>query len=124
MLNCSTGELINEYNFGGNLRDYEISPDFTAVYYNDVSTNRNTIVSLDGNMQPVSVVNAGANAQKILLDNDTVYVLDGMQIKIFRTTLLNSETSLPLSEDYSDFIKIADSVYLLGYDTVNTERTN
>ena len=124
MLNCSTGELINEYNFGGNLRDYEISPDFTAIYYNDVSTNRDIIVSLDGNMQPVSVVNAGANAQKILLDNDTVYVLDGMQIKIFRTTLLNSETSLPLSEDYSDFIKIADSVYLLGYDTVNTERIN
>ncbi len=124
MLNCSTGELVNEYNFGGNLRDYQISSDFTAIYYNDVSTNRNTIVSLDGNMQPVSIVNAGANAQKILLENDTVYVLDGMQIKIFRGTLLDADTALPLSEDYSDFIKIADSVYLLGYDTVNTERIN
>lgn len=122
MLNCSTGELINEYNFGGNLRDYQISSDFTAVYYNDVSTNRNTIVSLDGDLKPVSVVNAGANAQRILLDNDTVYVLDGMQIKIFRTALLNADTALPLTEDYSDFIKIADSVYLLGYDSVNTER--
>lgn len=73
-------------------------------------------------MKPVSVVNAGANAQRILLDNDTVYVLDGMQIKIFRTALLNADTALSLTEDYSDFIKIADSVYLLGYDSVNTER--
>lgn len=124
MLNCSTGELINEYNFGGNLRDYQISPEFTVIYYNDVSTNRNTIVSLDGSMLPVSIVNAGANAQKILLDNDTVYVLDGMQIKIFRGTLLDADTTHPLKEDYSDFIKIADSVYMLGYDTVNTERIN
>ena len=124
MLNCSSGELTDEYSFGGNLRDFEITPDFTAIYYNDASTNRNTIVSLDGDMKPVSMVNAGANAQKILLDNDTVYVLDGTQIKIFRGTLLESDTALTLTEDYSDFIKIADSVYLLGYDTVNTERIN
>ncbi len=122
MLDCVSGEVIGEYNFGGNLRDYQLSPDFTAIYYNDISTNRNTIVSLDGSMQPVSVVNAGANAQRILLDNDTVYVLDGMQIKILRGTLLDADESLYLKEDYSDFIKIADSVYLLGYDTVNTER--
>ncbi len=122
MLDCSTGEFISEYSFGGNLCDYQISSDFTAIYYNDISTNRNTIVSLDGDLKPVSVVNAGSNAQKILLDNDTVYVLDGMQIKIFQGTLLDADTALALSEDYSDFIKIADSVYLLGYDTVNTER--
>lgn len=122
MLDCSSGEIIGEYTFGGNLKDFEITPEFTAIYYNDASTNRNTIVSLDGSMQPVAIVNAGANAQKILLDNDTVYVLDGMQIKILRGTLLEADTALPLSEDYSDFIKIADSVYLLGYDTVNTER--
>ena len=124
MLNCSTGELINEYNFGGNLRDFDISPDFTAIYYNDASTNRNTLVSLDGNMQAVAMINAGANAQKILLSNDTVYVLDGTQIKIFNGTLLNEGEPIVLKEDYSDFIKIADNVYLLGYDTVNTERIN
>jgi len=124
MLNCTNGELIGEYSFGGNLRDFEITPDFTAIYYNDASTNRNTIVSLDGSMEPVAVVNAGANAQQILLDNDTVYVLDGMQVKILKGTLLEADAPLTLSEDYSDFIKIADSIYLLGYDTVNTERIN
>ena len=124
LLDCSDGTLIGQYNFGGELRDFEISPEFTAIYYNDISTNRNTIVSLDGALTPVSSVNAGANAQKILLNNDTVYVLDGMQIKLFRTTMLTADTPASLGEDYSDFIKIADSVYLLGYDTVNTERIN
>ena len=47
-----------------------------------------------------------------------------MQIKTFSGTLLESADSIALSEDCSDFIKIADSVYLLGYDTVNTERIN
>ena len=47
-----------------------------------------------------------------------------MQIKIFRTTALTADTPKPLNEDYSEFIKIEDSVYLLGYDTVNTERIN
>ncbi len=124
MVSCSDGSLINEYNFGGNLRDFVISSDFTAIYYNDASTNRNTIVSLDGALNPVATVNAGANAQKILLSNDIVYVLDGMQIKTFSGTLLESTNPITLSEDCSDFIKIADSVYLLGYDTVNTERIN
>lgn len=124
MVSCSDGSLINEYNFGGNLRDFVISSDFTAIYYNDASTNLNTIVSLDGALNPVATVNAGANAQKILLSNDIVYVLDGMQIKTFSGTLLESTDSIALSEDCSDFIKIADSVYLLGYDTVNTERIN
>ncbi len=124
MLNCVSGELIKDYNFGGNLRDFEITSDFTAIYYNDASTNRNTLVSLDGNMQPVAMINAGANAQKILLSNNTVYVLDGMQIKIFDGTLLGSGEPVVLKEDYSDFVKIGDSVYLLGYDTVNTERIN
>lgn len=124
MVSCSDGSLINEYNFGGNLRDFVISSDFTAIYYNDASTNLNTIVSLDGALNPVATVNAGANAQKILLSNDIVYVLDGMQIKTFSGTLLVSADSIALSEDCSDFIKIADSVYLLGYDTVNTERIN
>ena len=122
MLDCSDGALLGQYNFGGELRDFVISAEFTAIYYNDISTNRNTIVALDGALELVSMVNAGANAQKILLSGDTVYVLDGMQIKIFRTTMLSADTPTPLSEDYSDFIKIADSVYLLGYDTVNTER--
>ncbi len=124
MVSCSDGSLINEYNFGGNLRDFVISSDFTAIYYNHASTNLNTIVSLDGALNPVATVNAGANAQKILLSNDIVYVLDGMQIKTFSSTLLESTDSIALSEDCSDFIKIADSVYLLGYDTVNTERIN
>lgn len=124
MLNCVNGELIKEYNFGGNLRDFEISSDFTAIYYNDASTNRNTLVALDGNMQPVTMINAGANAQKILLNNNMVYVLDGMQIKVFDGIYLDSGEPIVLKEDYSDFIKIGDSVYMLGYDTVNTERIN
>ncbi len=121
-LSCKDGTLNGEYSFNGNLIDFDVSESFTAVYYNDVSTNRNTIISLDSSAKPVSTVNAGSNAQKILIDGNTLYLLDGIQIKIYNTPFLDSGNAISLSEDYTDFIKIADSVYLLGYDTVNTER--
>lgn len=121
-VNCKDGTLKGEYGFNGNLIDFDVSHSFAAVYYNDVSTNRNTIISLDSSAQPVSVVNAGSNALKILIDNNILYVLDGIQIKMYSGAYFDGAGTIPLSEDYTDFIKIGDSVYLLGYDTVNTER--
>ncbi len=121
-LNSDDGTLNGEYSFGGNLLDFSLSRNFSAIYYNDVSTNRNTVISLSSSAQPVSVINAGSNAQKILLDNDSVYILDSSQVRVYNTIYLESGKNIPLSEDYTDFIKIADSLYLLGYDTVNTER--
>ena len=121
-INYDDGTLNGEYTYNGTLRDFKITSDFTALYYNDVSTNRNTIITLDASAQPISVANAGSNALKILIKNENVYVLDGTQIKIFNTSLLENGHIISLTEDYSDFIIISDNVYLLGYDTVNTER--
>lgn len=123
-LNENDGTLKGEYNFNGNLIDYDLTADFSAIYYNDVSTNRNTIISFDNSANASAIINAGANALKILVNNNTLYVLDGANIKTYNTVLLETGNSIPLSEDYTDFIKIGDSVYLLGYDTVNTERIN
>ncbi len=123
-LNDDSGALNGEYSFSGDLIDYGTNPSFVAIYYNDLSTNRNTVITLDYSAQPVATANAGSNAHKMLLSNDNVYILDGFQLKIYNTSLLSSGGSIALKEDYTDFIKIADSVYLLGYDTVNTERIN
>lgn len=123
-INENDGSLLGEYGFNGTLIDYEASPQLIALYYNDVSTNRNTIVTMDMNAMPAASINAGSNAIKILLSDDTVYVLDGVNIKQYSTSLLTPAEPIPLSEDYTDFIKIDDSFYLLGYDTVNTERIN
>lgn len=123
-MNCKNGELKGEYSFNGNLIDFDAAEGFAAIYYNDVSTNRNTVISLDMSAQPVSIANVGSNAQKILIDNNALYILDGIQLRIYSNSFLESGGTIPLSEDYTDFIKIADSVYLLGYDSVNTERIN
>ncbi len=123
-LNESDGTLKGEYSFNGNLIDYALDSDFSAIYYNDVSTNRNTIISFNSSAQPSAIINAGANALKILINNNSLYVLDGINVKTYNTSLLETGSSIPLSEDYTDFIKIGESIYLLGYDTVNTERIN
>ncbi len=121
-VNENEGTVNGEYIFNGDLIDFGATTNFFAIYYNDLSTNKNTIISLDYNAQPVSMINAGSNAQNIVLSNDSVYVLDGAYIKSYNTSALSTGTSKLLTEDYTDFIKIENSVYLLGYDTVNTER--
>lgn len=121
-INEDDGSLKGEYSFSGDLMDFGVNEGFSVIYYNDVSTNRNTIVSLDFSGAPVAMINAGSNAHNIITDENAVYVLDGTELEVYSTSLLTMGQSIKLSEDYTDFIKIGGSVYLLGYDTVDTER--
>lgn len=121
MLNTSDGTLAAEYVFDGSLRNFEISAEKTAIYYNDVSSNKNIVAVLDGNLEPSSSYGVTSAVQQLVIDGGALYVLDGTRLKIYGETA-EEQKVITLSEDYSDFIKIGDSVYLLGYDAVAQER--
>ncbi|MCM1335046.1 MAG: DUF5711 family protein [Bacteroides sp.] len=121
-LDTSNGELLGEYGFEGELRDFEITANRTAIYYNDVSANRNLIVLLDEELLPTGSYSVTAAVRRLIPEGDRLYVLDGTRLKIFAPDLEGGQRSISLTEDYTDFIKIDDSVYLLGYDAVAEER--
>ena len=50
---------------------------------------------------------------------DSVYALDGANLKKYDSELTSEQDRLVLHEDCTDFIKIGSEVFLLGYDTVN-----
>lgn len=121
-LNASSGELLGEYEFDGELRDFEITANATAIYYNDVSSNRNLITVLDAELLPVGAYSVTSAVQRLIPENEHLYVLDGTRLKIYGSDLPDGQEIISLSEDYTNFIKIGDSVYLLGYDVVAEER--
>lgn len=122
LLNASSGELLGEYEFDGELRDFEITGNGTAIYYIDVSTNRNLIAVLDEKLLPIGTHSVTSAVQRIIFENGQLYVLDGTRLKIYGKKPGDEQKTVSLSEDYTDFIKIGDSVYLLGYDAVAEER--
>lgn len=123
-LNASDGGFIGEYLYNGTLRDFMISENYTAIYYNDMSSNRNMLVSLDGAAQSISAVQLSSNAQQLLLDGDTLYVLDGTSMKLFDIQTLGISDTVQMKSDYSSFVKIDSELFLLGYDVVDCERIN
>lgn len=120
-LNSSDGTLIGEFSYNGTLRDFVISGTNTAIYYNDVSSNRNMLVSLNEKMEAVASIQLTSNAQQLLLDGD-IYVLDGTSVKRFDPQTLEITQTLQMSSDYSAFVKINNELFLLGYDVVDNER--
>ena len=63
-------------------------------------------------------------AQQLLLDDDTLYVLDGTSMKLFDIQTLGISDTVQMKSDYSSFVKIDSELFLLGYDVVDCERIN
>jgi hypothetical protein len=118
-LNCGDGTIRGSYPFSGVLRDLAISQDYTAVHYNDISSSRHTVVVLDDNAEEVGIADVRNNTVDILTDSGGVYILDGTKMHAGDRSLTDV-TDIPVdNEGYSRFIKIGDSVYMLGYQSID-----
>lgn len=122
-LNTSDGSLIGEYTYNGTLRDFVISGKTTAIYYNEMSSNKNILVSLNEKMEATASIQLSSNAQQLLLDGN-LYVLDGTSINCYDAQTLESLETVQMNSDYSSFVKIDNELFLLGYDVVDYERIN
>ena len=72
------------------------------------------------NAEGTALVNVTVNASCVYADEDGIYVLDGTKIKVYDTDLLNERDILTPDDDFSSFVKIRNSVFLLGYGTLDT----
>ena len=118
-LSCEDGTLLGNYSYTGDLRHFDITADSTVLHYNDISTNKNMLVVLDSNSDPVSAVTTGAGTSCLCVDGSGIYVMDGIHFRAFDKELLNEKEAALANEGYTEFIKIGDSIFLLGYNTIN-----
>ncbi len=119
-LNCEDGTLKGNYLFSGKLRHFYTDGKNTLLQYTDISSNRNVLLSLDENVEGTALVNVTVNASCVYADEDGIYVLDGTKIKVYDTDLMNERDIPTPDDDFSSFVKIRNSVFLLGYGTLDT----
>lgn len=120
-VSSKTGKLIGSHSFTGILKDFAITSDLSVIHYNESSTNKNMLIALGDDAQALSVTNVSANAERVLIDNGSIYVLDGTHLRAYDSSLSITEEVTLESSDYNDFTKIGSRAYLLGYDTVTEQ---
>ncbi|MBP3854018.1 MAG: hypothetical protein IK990_00200 [Ruminiclostridium sp.] len=120
VLDTATGELAGTYDFTGELRHFYMNGERTIVHYNDISANRNVVLSLNSKAEANGVCNVSAAASCVFCDKSGVYVLDGARLKVFDNELINENDIQVSDDDYSSFVKIGRSAFLLGYETLNS----
>ena len=122
-LNVNDGSLRGKYQFAGDLEHYSIIPGQTVINYSDISTNRNVVAVLDSNAEPVTSATVNAGASCVYNDENGIYVLDGIRLRIYDEELMD-ETDIELGNDtYTRFVKIGNRFFLLGYNNIDMTET-
>lgn len=118
-LGYDNGELLDNFAYTGILKHFSLTPERTLVLYNDISANRNVLVALEKDSAPYAQVNVSAGASCVYSDAEGIYILDGARIRVFDTDLIAEKQVNTSDDDYSDFIKLGNSIVAIGYRHLN-----
>ena len=119
-LSETDGTVIGERAFPGTVLCGDFSDSIDAMVYTDSSTNRKVLVMLDSEMELLSTKSVNPNINRVVADGGNVYLVESGMLYGYDS---QSEAIVekPLFDDYVSFIKINNSVLLLGYNTVDIE---
>lgn len=119
-INESDGSLQGEKEFQGTVACLDSSDSMIGLIYYDSSSNKNILVSLDYNMKVNASGIVSPNINKVILDRNTIYIIQSGKITGFNSEMKAVEEK-EISEDCVSFIKIGNSFLLLGYNSINIE---
>lgn len=119
-LSETDGAVIGERAMPGTVLCCDFSDSFDAVIYTDSSTNRKALAIFDSEMTLISTKTVNPNINRVIADSSGVYLVDSGMLYGYDS---QSETIVEkqLLDDYVSFIKIGNSVLLLGYNSVDIE---
>ena len=120
ILNSNSGEILNRYDYKGSVIDYAFSDNYGTILINDYTAGTVNLVSVSRNEAETTLVSSCASQTEI--HKGKVYVLESSAIAVYDIGDLNPETELekiPLKEEFSRFIHVANKILLLGYNNVN-----
>lgn len=119
-LSETDGAVIGERTIPGTVLCCDFSDSLDTVVYNDSSTNRKVLTILDNEMTIISTKVVSPNINRIIADGNKVFIVESGTLYGYDS---QSDTVVEkqLSDDYVSFIKIGNSVLLLGYNSVDIE---
>lgn len=119
-LNESDGAAAGEREFQGTVHCCDFSSSRTDVIYTDSATNKRVMTVFDNDMQPLFTKVVSPNINRIVADGVNVYIVESGMLHGFDSQAeIIAEKNL--NDDYVSFVKIGNSILLLGYDSVDIE---
>lgn len=119
-LNENDGSLVGNKEFQGTVKCCDFSDSLTGIIYIDSATNKKVLTVINDNMT--------ASYSRVVTPNIDRIIADGNNFFIVETGILNGYNSSAepvvekqLKDEYVSFVKIGNSVLLLGYDSVDIE---
>lgn len=116
----SSGEPVGETGFSGTVLCCDDADSFMGVVYLDTSSNKKKLTAIDYDMNTLSVTAVTANINEVAADGGTVYIVQSGTLTGFNADM-ETVMEKPLSDDYTSFLKIGNSVLFLGYNKVDIE---
>ncbi len=123
-LGCDDGILNGSYPYSGKLRDAVINSDHILLHYEDISANRHIAMVLDPQAEASTLVTINSSTVDMAMDDSGIYILDGTKLHIY-DFMLTDDTEVPVAnEGYSDFVKIGNEIFLMGYRNIDKTELN
>lgn len=114
------GSVIGQKEFLGTVQCCDFGGDNLGLIYLDSSSNKNILNILNSEMTVISSKTVSPNINRIISDGSRIYIVESGELCGYD---VNGEKAVEkqLSDEYSSFIKIGNSVLLLSYNSVDIE---
>lgn len=119
-LNEADGSKVGELPLSGTVQCCDFSGSNNSLVYLDSSTNRKVLMILDNELTFISSKVVNPNINRIIADGNDVYLVESGIVYGYDSA---AETIVEkqLNDDYVSFVKIGNSILLLGYNSVDIE---
>lgn len=117
LISEDSGEIIRSNRFTDNVKGIPRSNGIRCVIFRDSSSNKDTVVAYDDDLEAKSSINPDNNVTAFDTENGRLYVLFGNVLKSYNSSL-NELKSYELDDEYSDLKIIGGFAYLFGYNSV------
>ena len=112
------GNLVKVYNYDYTITGFDSDSNTAAMVFNLPESRESLLVTLDKNTSQVYETTLDFIADNIQVSDRIVYIQNNSGI-ISYTPFGAESSSAKLSEDYDDFRKLNNQIFLMGYDEIN-----
>jgi len=117
-IDAKSGEVRGEYVFSGNVVDYDFSGGGAALLIDDFASGTTIVAALDSSAELTATARVSGNPYSVSLYDAEISVLGATGVTLFGADLTQVDF-LPLSEEYSKFIRMGDVILALGYEKID-----
>jgi len=117
-IDAKAGVIKGSYRFSGSAADFAFSKEVSALLIDDYTAGAMLLVTLDGSANQIAETEVSGSPYQIGVYAGEISLLGENGIALYGADLTENGF-IPISEEYSRFIRIGDAILALGYDKID-----